>query len=125
MLEMTGLPVQGTAIGKLFVLCLVFAYIIGCSDFYFYSLLDGDAKGGDTGEPLEIVPISVNLAVGDEFTFSASGGTPPYSFVVVSGTGTVDSTTGTYIAPSEAAREIIRVVDDAGNESEAQIVVIE
>ena len=123
---MIALPVQRTAIWKLVVVILLTcACIIGCSDFNFFSLLDGAANGGDTGEPLEIVPISVNLTVGDEFTFSASGGTPPYSFVVVSGTGTVDSTTGTYIAPSEAAREIIRVVDDAGNESEAQIVVIE
>ncbi len=124
---MIGLPVQRTAIWKLFVVFfLTSAGVIGCSDFNFYSLLDGDAKGGDTGELLKIVPTKTEVTVGDEFSFSATGGTPPYFFLVApGGSGTIDSATGRYIAPNIPSLDFIRVVDDVGNESEAQIVVVE
>ena len=75
--------------------------------------------------PLKIVPISATIQVGAEIDFSASGGTPPYLYLIVSGSGTIDTTTGRYLAPSSASLELIRVVDDAGKKSEALIVVIE
>ena len=104
---------------------LVTVVAVGCTDFSFYSLLDGDAGGGDTGKPLEIVPDFIRLNVGQEFVFTATGGTPPYSFTVVEGDGTIESNTGKYTAPSGTSSDRVKVVDDAGNENEAQIAVVE
>lgn len=74
------------------------------------------------GSPL-ISPLSLSVAVGNSATFSASGGLPPYSYSLVSGTGSVGSTTGSYIAGLSAGTEIVRVTDSLGGTSEAIITV--
>lgn len=123
---MEGLQAQKKAeIGRMIVICMISLVVsIGCADFSFYSLLDGDAGGGATGGPLEISPVKTTVVVGRETTFEASGGTPPY-FFAVDGAGTIDSTTGLYTAPSSPTTDRVRVIDDAGNEIETQVTVIE
>ena len=108
---------------------LVTVVAVGCTDFSFYSLLDGDAGGGDTGKPLVIIPEKTTLRVDQEDDFRAEGGTPPYSFAFVEGGGRIESNPGEntamYTAPSYPSSDRVKVVDDAGNEAVAQITVIE
>lgn len=45
----------------------------------------------------------------------ATGGEPPYAFYVVSGTGSIDSSTGLFTAPATAETDEIGVQDSAGS----------
>jgi len=47
-----------------------------------------------------IAPATAALAVNNSLDFNATDGTPPYSFSVVSGGGTINGATGLYVAPS-------------------------
>ncbi len=118
---------KGTNMSKKFNL-LVFA------KFLFISFLFVSCKGADGGfapdpsiatvvSPLAIAPASVTLAVFNSQSFSASGGTAPYSFSVFSGSGSVLSTTGNYTASSSAGMVTVRVTDALGQFSDAMITV--
>ncbi|MGZ3772388.1 MAG: hypothetical protein ACXVCY_01560 [Pseudobdellovibrionaceae bacterium] len=61
---------------------------------------------------LQITPQQKILAVNNQWTFSASGGVPPYKFTV-SGGGTI-SATGDYTAPSTSASNVTVTVTDSG-----------
>ena len=123
------MPVKIAMAGRILLFWfLVTIVVVGCTDFSFYSLLDGDAGGGDTGEPLAIAPQSpIFLNVGQETSITVTGGTPPYSFDVVEGDGkiTSEANIGTYTAPSNPTNDRVKVVDNVGNEIEVLIVVQE
>jgi hypothetical protein len=54
--------------------------------------------------------------------FVASGGTPPYTFSLSSGTGTVTST-GTYSTPGVAGTADVRVTDSGGQHADATVTI--
>ncbi len=94
--------------------------LAGCKDFSFYGVL-GD-RIDDT--PLQIAPTSANVAEsGGILTFTATGGTPPYTYSVISGasSGSV-TTTGTFTAAASGA-VVVRVTDTKGRASDAAITV--
>lgn len=72
---------------------------------------------------LSISPTSKNLMVGNSATFSASGGTQPYTFSLLSGIGTVDSSSGLYTAPGSMGTASVRVTDAAGQTSDATLTI--
>lgn len=96
----------------------------GCDDFALRDLLDPAGTNGTEG-PLEISPIAATVVVGKRMTFTASGGEPPYAFTVVSGSGSVESSSGVYTAPDAASIDVVRVTDDSAESSDAQVVVVE
>ena len=71
---------------------------------------------------LEIVPLSKTLAVTNAYDFSSTGGVGPFTFSLVSGTGSVNAA-GHYIAPVSAGSAVVRVTDRLGNTSDASITV--
>ena len=107
------------------VLLFMVAVLTGCDNFGLLDLLDsgGDSAGGN-GEPLSIVPVSVTVEVGSEFTFTATGGVPPYLFSFVSGLGSIDPESGVYTAPMDASVDVVQVEDNEGSLSSARIVVV-
>ena len=72
---------------------------------------------------LQISPTSQSLSVNQTHTFSATGGVPPIAYSVVSGAGTVNSSTGVYTAPGTATSAVIRATDSLGNISDATVNV--
>lgn len=58
-----------------------------------------------------ISPSSKTLAVGNSFTFSGTSGSGTYSFAVVAGTGSVNSSSGLYTAPGSSGTATVRVTD--------------
>jgi len=96
----------------------------GCSDFVFWDVLAED-DDGPTGAELVIAPIRATVSAGATVQFRASGGTRPYTFAVVSGIGVIDADSGLYTAPNTDASEVVRVVDGAGANSDAQVTVLE
>jgi hypothetical protein len=75
---------------------------------------------------LAISPSIAELAVGVPRPMAAFGGTPPYTFTLV-GAGNFNASTLIYTAPSVQpepnAQPILRVVDDVGDEAEAEIFI--
>ncbi|MCM2280035.1 MAG: hypothetical protein NDJ89_18330 [Oligoflexia bacterium] len=76
--------------------------------------------------PLTLSPTSKELAVGNQFSFIASGGVQPYVFSHVSGEGSI-TTGGTYTAPATVGTGVaaVKVRDAAGNEQSASIAIRE
>jgi hypothetical protein len=91
-----------------------------CADFTLYGVMQGEIPGG----ALRISPVGATVVVGETCGFLASGGTPPYSFTVFSGSGSIDADSGLYTAPSSPANEIIQVQDSRGATSQATATVI-
>ena len=73
---------------------------------------------------LAISPASVTKAVSATHTFSASGGVSPYVFSIVSGGGSINSTTGLFTAPVTAGSVTVRVTDALSNISNSTVTVV-
>ena len=72
---------------------------------------------------LGITPAVIEIAVNNTVNFSAAGGIGPYSYIVLSGLGTVNASTGVYTASSSAGAATVRVTDSLGATSDAAITV--
>ncbi len=73
---------------------------------------------------LVILPASVTVRPGGTVTFTASGGTPPYTFSLTrSRGGRVDAASGVYTAPILPNREEVTVTDAAGGRARAEVRV--
>ena len=110
--------------GIILTIGVLFLSLNGCADFVFWNLLANDDPGSN-GSELVVAPISVTVSTGSTVQFSASGGTGPYTFVVVTGAGTIDPESGLYTAPGVSSVDIVRVVDELGASSDAQVIVVE
>jgi len=72
---------------------------------------------------LVISPLSRTLVVSQTFSFSALGGTSPYTYSVLNGGGTINASTGAYTAPSTAGSATIQVTDSSSNTSQATVTI--
>ncbi len=70
---------------------------------------------------LQISPASKTLAVGNSFTFTASGGVFPYTFTANS--GSIDASTGAYTAPASSGSATVTVTDALGNTSSSTVTI--
>ena len=107
---------------SLAALVAVCAMTLGCGDFIVYDALEGQGGGGG---PLAISPISAVVPVDGRMKFFAMGGSSPYTFAVVSGSGTIDSGSGDYTAPGTAGVDEIRLTDGDGITVAAQAIVVD
>jgi plastocyanin len=73
--------------------------------------------------PLALSPSSATIVVGGTRTFTASGGTPPYTFSKVSGVGSIESSTGLYSAGTNAGSAVVQVADSKSRTLTAPITV--
>ncbi len=73
--------------------------------------------------PLTLSPISVTVAVNNTTTFTPVGGTGPFTFSIVSGTGTINSATGVYTAPAASGSAVVRVTDSLGATDTSMVTV--
>jgi plastocyanin len=89
----------------------------GCKDFSFFTEL------GLKGE-LKISPSTVTTTVDTSVTFSTTGGNPPYTYQVISGSGTIDSASGVYTAPSSPSSDIVVATDSSGQSGTATVTVV-
>lgn len=95
---------------------------LGCEDFVVYDALEGQGGGGG---PLAISPISAVVPVGGRLKFFATCGTTPYTFAVVSGSGTINSGSGDYTAPGAAGTDEILLTDGDGTTVSAQTIIVD
>lgn len=91
-----------------------------CSDFSLYGVMRGEIPGGIP----QISPLAVTLVVGATCDFSASGGSPPHRFLVLTGSGSIDAGSGLYTAPPTPGNSQIQVSDSKGATSSPASVTI-
>lgn len=72
---------------------------------------------------LVISPISKLTIVNATTSFIATGGVPPYNYSISAGTGTIESSTGVFTAPSVSGLSTVRITDAVGNISESAVTV--
>jgi Domain of unknown function (DUF5122) beta-propeller len=72
---------------------------------------------------LVIAPANASVGASTVTVFSATGGRTPYTFGVVTGSGTIDSNSGKYTAPASPGSATINVVDADGNASQAMVTI--
>jgi hypothetical protein len=65
----------------------------------------------------------VTLDAGMSATFTGTGGTPPYTFSLVSGGGSIGATSGAYSTPSTAGSAVVQLSDAAGKQMQANITI--
>lgn len=75
-------------------------------------------------QTLAISPASPTLAASGSRTFTASGGVPPYVFSIVAGSGTIQSSIGSYTAPATVGSQTVRVTDREGSVADATVTVL-
>jgi len=74
-------------------------------------------------QTLLISPTIKILAVNNVFSFTGSGGTPPLTYSVFSGTGAINSASGAYTAPAAPGSAVVRVTDSLGTSASANVTV--
>lgn len=86
----------------------------------------GSLTGGYTytSGPVTISPSNIAIGLGSNYTFSKTGGSGPFTFSLVSGVGSINSSTGTYLSYA-TGNALVRVTDSLGGTSDATIQVID
>lgn len=104
--------------GIVIVLVAVMPFLSGC-----LSSAEGDAErettesqtdSESTSTVLSLAASKSSVAPGETAYFYASGGVAPYTYLVYSGGGSVDASTGLFTAPAYEASTMVRVTDSAG-----------
>jgi len=75
---------------------------------------------------LAISPVSASVSTGGSQTFSTSGGTAPYTYSIATNNsgGTINVSTGVYVAGSKGGvTDTVRVTDSAGSVNNASVIV--
>jgi len=72
---------------------------------------------------LTITPAGTSVGASTTTVFSAKGGRSPYAFSVVSGSGTIDSSSGSYTAPAAPGSAVIKVLDTDGNSAQTTVTI--
>jgi|GEM_PF-2017750 len=78
-----------------------------------------------TESSLTLTPPSNSIEPNGSFQVATSGGIPPYQYSILAGNGTIDASTGNYVAPDSPGNEIIQTTDSAGNSAIARIIIRE
>ncbi len=111
-------PAAGRRIRLLATAAVLLAGLASCAPFELRQILDGPK-----GKALTINPTSTVVLANGTVDFSADGGVPPYVFSLISGGGTLDSSTGLYTAPLTVGTATIRVTDKTGKGADATVAI--
>ncbi|MEK6704521.1 MAG: hypothetical protein AABZ06_01910 [Bdellovibrionota bacterium] len=114
----------------LYLICAIPAFgVSGCSEMLTLDTNEEQQLESKSNPPISyslphISPVQLTIMAGNTTVFSAVGGNLPYTFELVSGSGTIDSTTGVYIAPGAEGTDTVKVTDASGNTSESVITIV-
>jgi hypothetical protein len=75
--------------------------------------------------PVVISPSAVTMLVANSCVFAGHGGIPPYSYVVTSGNGSINSSTGVFTAAGTAGTSTVTLTDGRGLSAIATISIQE
>ena len=88
---------------------------------------DGNGYSGSSlsgnSTAIYLTPISSIVSANGTVLLSASGGVKPYTYVLISGLGTVNTSTGYFVASGSAGTSQVEVIDIQGNSAVATITI--
>lgn len=74
---------------------------------------------------LIISPQVQTIGYGEQISFSATGGDVPYTYSILTGSGSINATTGLFSGPSSVGTTVVRVTDNSSNSVDAIVSVID
>lgn len=77
----------------------------------------------NTVAALTLEPAALTLAVGNVYLMKAQGGFAPYTYSVDSGSGSIDASSGLFLAPMSAGSSTLKVIDSQGTTATANVTV--
>lgn len=87
---------------------------------------DNTAYASVTINPaLIVVPQIQTVGFSEQITFTTSGGNAPYTYVILSGNGVINSSSGVFVAANSVGTTIIRVTDSSSNTVDSVVTVID
>lgn len=72
---------------------------------------------------LTITPANASVAAGSAIQFAASGGTAPYTYSIISGSGTMNSSYGYFVAGSYNDTVVVQAMDSLGSKIQTSVYV--
>jgi hypothetical protein len=119
---------SGILINRIFTLLFIFIFSLTSCEQAFYLVNEvGTLENGDTvlvaPQVLSLSPGNITVLTNSTTFFTASGGNPPYNYTVFSGTGTINPTTGEYLAPATSGSAVVRVTDNSSVSIDAAVTI--
>jgi hypothetical protein len=74
-------------------------------------------------EPLTLTASTGAINVNGRSVITAAGGTPSYSYAIVSGDGAIDAATGEFVAPNYGGAVVVRVTDAGDRTADVTLTV--
>ncbi len=74
---------------------------------------------------LVITPQTQTIGFGEQINFSASGGDIPYTYSILTGNGSVNSSSGLFVGPSTIGTTVVRVTDNSGNSVDSIVTIVD
>ena len=74
---------------------------------------------------LAISPQLQTIGFSEQISFSSSGGSTPYTYSILSGSGTIGASTGVYISGTINDTVVVRVTDNISNIVDATITIVD
>jgi hypothetical protein len=100
---------------------VILLFLSGCDEFTLRTTLGLDG--------LSLTPAGATVSLGSTLDLSVSGGSPPYEFVVFSGSGSVapsaEPDEATYTAPGSPGTDIVQVSDSNGLTDTISILIVD
>ncbi len=75
--------------------------------------------------PLDLFPSNTTVTVNSSVIFTGTGGTPPYSYSVITGEGNIDPSSGAFSTGSNSGYSTIQISDSNGQTASYSIFVSE
>lgn len=74
---------------------------------------------------LVMTPAIQTIGFGEQIAFSATGGDFPYTYSILTGNGSVNSSTGLFTGPSAIGSTVVRVTDSSGNSVDSVVTIVD
>ncbi len=74
---------------------------------------------------LIITPSTPTVGFGEQINYSTNGGDNPYTYTILAGSGSINSTTGIFVAPNAPGTTVVRVTDSSSNTIDSVITIID
>lgn len=74
---------------------------------------------------ISLTPQNLSVGFSEQINFSTTGGDRPYVYSILTGQGSISSSTGTFIAPTASGSTVVRVTDSSNNTMDSVVTIID